>query len=293
MQQMNGLDYKIREMAARIRDLREIVGLTAEEMARKTDVTVEEYLRCEQGEQDLNFAFIYRCAQVLGVNVTDIIEGVSLELSRLLYGIGLLLAGVVSDRNRRYGALCCAGALVTPFLMLALSGAAAPATLLWALGYLLFGFFSVFRVLLLADLSSAARRPDLSGLGMLFGRVGDALGTVLYVALAGAPLVLIVATSVLFACSIMLFFVLYQRAYTPTIAVEEPSEHEVFERFATRHDLSAREREVLRLVLEEQSNGQIATTLFVSEATVKFHVRNLLRKTGCHNRREVIALYHS
>ena len=77
MQQMNGLDYKIREMAGRIRELREIVGLSSEEMARKTDVTLEEYLSCEQGEQDLNFAFIYRCAQVLGVNVTDIIEGYS------------------------------------------------------------------------------------------------------------------------------------------------------------------------------------------------------------------------
>ncbi len=77
MQHMTGLDYKIREMAGRIRELREIEALTAEEMAHKTDVTIEEYLRCENGESDLNFAFIYRCAQALGVNVTDIIEGYS------------------------------------------------------------------------------------------------------------------------------------------------------------------------------------------------------------------------
>ena len=77
MQQMTGLDFKIREMAARIRELREIQGLTAEQMAVKTDVTVEEYLLCENGNSDLNFAFIYRCALALGVNVTDIIEGYS------------------------------------------------------------------------------------------------------------------------------------------------------------------------------------------------------------------------
>ena len=77
MQQMSGLDYKIREMAGRIRELREIEALTVEEMAHKTDVTVEEYRRCENGESDLNFAFIYRCAQALSVNVTDIIEGYS------------------------------------------------------------------------------------------------------------------------------------------------------------------------------------------------------------------------
>ena len=75
MKQMTGLDYKIREMAARIKELREIVGLTPAEMALKTDVTIEEYLECEAGKCDLNFAFIYRCALACGVNVTDIIEG--------------------------------------------------------------------------------------------------------------------------------------------------------------------------------------------------------------------------
>ncbi|MCI8878241.1 MAG: AMP-binding protein [Oscillospiraceae bacterium] len=68
-------------MAQRIRDLREIVGLTPEDMARLTDVSLEEYLRCEAGESDLNFAFIYRCAQACGVDVTDIIEGASPRLS--------------------------------------------------------------------------------------------------------------------------------------------------------------------------------------------------------------------
>ncbi|MCQ2418349.1 MAG: AMP-binding protein [Clostridia bacterium] len=77
MSQMTGLDFKIQEMAQRIRELREITRFTPEEMAKKTDVPVEEYLRCERGEDDLNFAFIYRCALAFGVDVTDIIEGIS------------------------------------------------------------------------------------------------------------------------------------------------------------------------------------------------------------------------
>ena len=76
-QTMTGLDYKIMEMARRIRELRKIENLTPEEMAVRTDVSVEEYLRCENGESDLNFAFIYRCSLAFGVNVTDIIEGYS------------------------------------------------------------------------------------------------------------------------------------------------------------------------------------------------------------------------
>ena len=82
--EFQGLDFKIREMAARIRELREIKQFSAEEMAAKTDVPVEEYLACENGEMDLSFAFIYRCALAFGVDVTDIIEGVSPTLSSLV-----------------------------------------------------------------------------------------------------------------------------------------------------------------------------------------------------------------
>ena len=225
-----------------------------------------------------------------GFPADDLLEGVSVEASRLFYGIGLLVAGLVSDRDRRLGALCCAGALVTPFLMLALSGAAAPATIMWALGYLLFGFFSVFRVVLLADLSADAGATLYAGAGLLFGRVGDSLGTALTAALASQALVLITVTAVLFAFTMALFFMLYQQLYV-TAPGAVPSEREVFERFAARHDLSSREREVLRLVLAERSNSEIAAELFVSEATVKYHVRNLLRKTGCRNRLEILAKY--
>ena len=75
MQPISGLDFKIKEMASRIRELREIEGLSPAEMAEKTDISVEEYINCEEGRADLNFTFLYRCAMALRVNVTDIIEG--------------------------------------------------------------------------------------------------------------------------------------------------------------------------------------------------------------------------
>ena len=80
MKQMTGLTLKIQEMAGRIRELREITGISREEMAKKTDVSLEEYIACEGGESDLNFAFIYRCALAFGVDVTDIIQGSSPKL---------------------------------------------------------------------------------------------------------------------------------------------------------------------------------------------------------------------
>lgn len=80
MQNTIGLDQKIKELATRIKELREIMGFSVKEMAEKTGVAEEEYLACENGLQDLNFAFIYRCAQAFGVDVTDVIEGRSPRL---------------------------------------------------------------------------------------------------------------------------------------------------------------------------------------------------------------------
>ena len=79
---MTGLTFKLHEMASRIRELRLIEGWSEEDMALKTGVTVQEYIACEAGEVDLNFAFLYRCASALSVDVTDIIEGTSPRLSR-------------------------------------------------------------------------------------------------------------------------------------------------------------------------------------------------------------------
>ena len=80
MEKIKELDQKIKEMAGRIRELREIEGLSIKDMAEKTGVSEAEYLACEKGDSDLNFTFIYRCANALNVNVTEIIEGYSPKL---------------------------------------------------------------------------------------------------------------------------------------------------------------------------------------------------------------------
>ena len=85
MDKMTGLDFKIKEMAARIRELREIEGLSVADMAGKTGVTEAEYVACENGESDLNFAFIYRCALAFNVDVTSIIEGNTPKLTNYVY----------------------------------------------------------------------------------------------------------------------------------------------------------------------------------------------------------------
>ena len=52
--------------------------------------------------------------------------------------------------------------------------------------------------------------------------------------------------------------------------------------------LTAREMEVLRLVARGMSNREIADELYISENTVKNHVRNILEKLHLHNRMEAV-----
>ena len=56
------------------------------------------------------------------------------------------------------------------------------------------------------------------------------------------------------------------------------------------HDLTAREREVLALLVAGFSNPEIALQLNVSVAGVKYHVSNILSKLGVSNRTEATAL---
>ena len=53
--------------------------------------------------------------------------------------------------------------------------------------------------------------------------------------------------------------------------------------------LSTREIEVMSLIANGHTNGEIATHLFLAEKTVKNHVRRIYSKLGVHTRPAAIA----
>lgn len=53
--------------------------------------------------------------------------------------------------------------------------------------------------------------------------------------------------------------------------------------------LTAREREVLELLVAGATNKEIAQRLIVSENTTKYHLKNILQKLHLHNRAQVVA----
>ena len=220
----------------------------------------------------------------------DIEAGMVPELSRLPYAVGLAAAGFINDRERKNGMVCTVAALILPFIMLGLTSEPVSATVCWGLDYLFYAFFTVFRVVLFLDLAAKTRRWALAPLGLLMGRLGDVAGTAVGMLLTGNRIALIAVTAAAFFPTIWLFYRQYLRLYEPEI-VRQRSEMEVFDAFCMHNDLSGREREVFRMILDNHTNGEIAERLFITERTVKYHVGNLLKKTGCRSRIDLQKLF--
>ncbi|MGN0506183.1 MAG: response regulator transcription factor [Lachnospiraceae bacterium] len=216
---------------------------------------------------------------------------VSLEYSRIFYAVGLVLAGIMNDKSRKFGAVCCLSSLVCPFAMLVLKDNIESSLVLWIISYLFFGFFSVYRVILFTDMAANSTEClYLAGLGLMWGRCGDVIGTVLGICFSANTVILVLVTSLFFIITVPLFLSLYHKIYLPVITEKEDKET-LLEDFEKRYLLSPRESEVFQLIIDGRSNTEIAEALFISENTVKFHMKNILKKTNCSNRTSLIVLF--
>ena len=126
----------------------------------------------------------------------------------------------------------------------------------------------------------------------MFGRVGDVVGATLGICLVNRISLLVILTAIVFIITIFVFFVFYQKMYFPLLPEGKNTEL-LLEDFSKTYGLSPREKEVFSLIKEGRSNLEIASDLYISENTVKFHIKNILKKTMCSNRTELITLFKS
>lgn len=84
-------------IAMRIRDLRDIAGLTSAQVAQKTGISLEEYEAYETGTRDFSFSHLFNIADALGVDISDLLTGESPKL----HGYVLTRAGQGLRFNRR------------------------------------------------------------------------------------------------------------------------------------------------------------------------------------------------
>jgi len=93
-------DYNIKEVASRLRGLRETLDFSIEEFCKKTGVAVEDYEKIEKGEKDFSLTFLYKCAEIFGVELIEILTGQTPKLSS--YSVVKKGKGLPIERRERF-----------------------------------------------------------------------------------------------------------------------------------------------------------------------------------------------
>lgn len=74
-------NYNLKEIAERLKNLRELMEVSAAQMAEATSLSEEEYAVYEHGESDFSFNFLFNCAKTLNCDITELITGDNAKLN--------------------------------------------------------------------------------------------------------------------------------------------------------------------------------------------------------------------
>ena len=91
---------QIQWIALRMKDLRDIQGLTPEAVAARAGMSAEDYLAYETGTRDFSFSHLFNIAEVLGVDISDLLTGESPRLKG--YVLTRRDQGLSFDRRSQY-----------------------------------------------------------------------------------------------------------------------------------------------------------------------------------------------
>ena len=69
------MDDKIKQIAERLRGLRDVLELTAEDIARDCDISAEEYRLAETGEYDISVSMLQKIARKYGIALDALMFG--------------------------------------------------------------------------------------------------------------------------------------------------------------------------------------------------------------------------
>ena len=60
------MNEQIKQIAERLRGLRDVLELTAEDIARDSDISAEEYRLAETGDYDISVSMLQKIARIVG-----------------------------------------------------------------------------------------------------------------------------------------------------------------------------------------------------------------------------------
>ncbi|MGI6175970.1 MAG: helix-turn-helix domain-containing protein [Christensenellales bacterium] len=94
------MSENVRQIAMRIKELREISGDSAETLAKELGISHEKYLKYESGESDISISFLCEIANRYQVDVTSLLTGGEPKLH--IYCLVRAGQGVAVERRSEY-----------------------------------------------------------------------------------------------------------------------------------------------------------------------------------------------
>ena len=82
------MDYNIKDVSGRLKSTREYLDISVGEMANKTNVTTDEYISLENGEKDFSLSFLNQAADALGIELIELLTGVTPKLNTYRLSVG-------------------------------------------------------------------------------------------------------------------------------------------------------------------------------------------------------------
>lgn len=79
------MNEKVRDIAARIKGLRLLAAISQEEAAQRLGLSYDVFLKYENGEDDIPISILYEIADFYGVDLTEVLTGVSPRLHDICY----------------------------------------------------------------------------------------------------------------------------------------------------------------------------------------------------------------
>ena len=238
---------------------------------------------------------LYSAVYTIEIDMTVQIRSLSLAV----YVIGAILFGFLADRYSRIILLPGLFAAMGIGFILLIINSSIPAVYLALNSAILLGLgcADLYYWLMLAGHGRRQDIPFVFAVGLSFhlvvisltGMAADRFLTdsSLWFSPAG------VIGSIVMFLGILFSFWLYRRSLEMEASQPKPSpvfEHVTEEDLARQFGLTPREQEIALLLLKGYSYPQISEQLFISLNTVKYHVRNILRKADVSNRHELIRL---
>ena len=219
--------------------------------------------------------------------------GINLSLLdvRALYGVGLIACALIYSKSKNAGSLATMASLILPFVALGMMHLGYASVIVCLITFIALGFYSVYKAGVFMDITEELNlAPVFAIVGLIASRLADAVTVTAFTILYPQyyPVSFIVS-GIVFIPLIFLFFLLITRSASTTTEDVDAKRA----RFAELYDLTRREEEILDYIAQGKSNGEIAALINLSESTVRFHVANILKKTGLTNRNEVSRAYHS